>query len=155
MQLIKGGGCHGGVIRLTLNIRQSKTLGVVICYNFVVSLSHVRVRIRARWVVVARMCYRDFCVINRPFSCDVSRTVRTWIYRVVIQARLWNHCDCGTCYHPVSGSRFGSSRARWAFHRTFDTDTLFIRWDVVPDTETLVIKMRRCSWLFLVVPGCS
>ena len=128
MQLIKGGGCHGGVIWLTLSIRQSKAQGVVICYESITCPCKNPCSVSGRSTHVLS----GFCVINRSLFWYVTRTVRTRMYRVVVQTRLWNH-GCGICYLPVSGSRFGSSRARWAFHWSFDTETLFM-------------MMRRCSW---------
>ena len=149
MQLIKGGGCHGGVIWLTLSIRQSKAQGVVICYESITCPCKNPCSVSGRSTHVLS----GFCVINRSLFWYVTRTVRTRMYRVVVQTRLWNH-GCGICYLPVSGSRFGSSRARCAFHWSSvvewcsSTDMMFlcINW---------LLMLNRCPCGCNVFPFCG
>ena len=111
------------------------------------NLSHVRVWIRAQWVVVARMCFR-FCGVF--YSSLLDLCLVEWGHRstqnVMLKCKsvLWNH-GCGICYHQVSGSRFGSLRARCAFHwssvcrRMSSTDMSFFWEQLIAD---VIIDVR-------------
>ena len=143
MQLIKGGGCHGGVIWLTHNVRQSKAQVAFSYYEFITCPCMNPCSVSGCSTHVFSVLR---CVLFVP-SWFVSRWVRTPKHSYVMlkcKSVLWNH-GCGICYHQVSGSRFGSLRARCAFHwssvcrRMSSTDMSFFWEQLIAD---VIIDVR-------------
>ena len=135
MQLIKGGGCHGGVIWLTHNIRQSKAQVVLSYYEFITCpcMNPCSVSGRSTHVLSGFLCY-----LIVPFWF-VSRTVRTLRHLCIeLKCKL----VCGT-------TAVGSAITRSA------VAGLDLRGQDVHSTDLLLLNdVPVLTWCSCVSTGC-